>query len=83
LLFLQVQCEGGIEQGKDFFFEKKKQKTFICSASASPERLGPDLQKFFGSFFQKRTFLLQPLTFHESSAFAISLRTRLDTMASK
>jgi hypothetical protein len=27
---------------KDFFFEKKKQKTFACLASASPERLSPD-----------------------------------------
>jgi len=27
---------------KDFFFEKKKQKTFICLAAAFPERLGPD-----------------------------------------
>jgi hypothetical protein len=42
---------------KVFFFEKKKQKTFgrcrgrVISARAKK-------QKFFGSFFQKRTFLL-------------------------
>jgi hypothetical protein len=40
---------------QDFFFEKKKQKTFAHLAAASPERLSPDSQKFFGSFFQKRT----------------------------
>jgi hypothetical protein len=28
--------------GQVFFFEKKKQKTFACLASAFPERLGPD-----------------------------------------
>jgi hypothetical protein len=44
-----------MKDSKVFFFEKKKQKTFICMASASPDRLGSDLQKFFGSFFQKRT----------------------------
>jgi hypothetical protein len=44
---------------KDFFFEKKKQKTFDCLASAFPERLGPDSQKFFGSFFQKTTASFQ------------------------
>ncbi len=53
--------------GKFFFFEKKKQKTFLILASASPDRLSPDSQKFFGSFFQKRTFFL-PL-------FLISLAT--------
>jgi hypothetical protein len=29
-------------ESKNFFFEKKKQKTFACLASAFPERLGPD-----------------------------------------
>jgi hypothetical protein len=48
------KLESGSER-KVFFFEKKKQKTFACLAAASPERLGPDSQKFFGSFFQKRT----------------------------
>jgi hypothetical protein len=28
--------------GRIFFFEKKKQKTFVHSASGSPERLDPD-----------------------------------------
>jgi hypothetical protein len=40
---------------KDFFFEKKKQKTFAQLASAFPQRLSLYLSKFFGSFFQKRT----------------------------
>ncbi len=43
-----------MKEGKAFFFEKKKQKTFTplsrdVSAAADRE------QKFFGSFFQKRT----------------------------
>jgi hypothetical protein len=29
---------------KDFFFEKKKQKVLIISASVFPEGAGPDLQ---------------------------------------
>jgi hypothetical protein len=39
---------------KAFFFEKKKQKTFTNSASTSRDRLSPNEQKFFASFFQKR-----------------------------
>jgi hypothetical protein len=38
---------------KAFFFEKKKQKTFIRLALASQERLGPDSQKFLVLFFKK------------------------------
>jgi hypothetical protein len=42
---------------KHFFFEKKKQKTFIgCRGLAISAR--QKNQKFFGSFFQKRTFFL-------------------------
>jgi hypothetical protein len=40
---------------KVFSFEKRKQKTFICLAPAFPDRLSLNEQKFFGSFFQKRT----------------------------
>jgi hypothetical protein len=43
---------------KVFFFEKKKQKTFIRLASAFPDGLTLNEQKFFGSFFQKRTACL-------------------------
>jgi hypothetical protein len=44
--------------GQAFFFEKKKQKTLIISTSVFLDRAWPDMQKFFGSFFQKRTALL-------------------------
>jgi hypothetical protein len=44
------------EPGKLFFFEKKKQKTFICCRGHFNQRI-PKRQKFFGSFFQKRTTL--------------------------
>jgi hypothetical protein len=43
------------EQASMFFFEKKNQKTFATftrDVSTSP---GTQEQKFFGSFFQKRT----------------------------
>jgi len=40
---------------KVFFFEKKQQKTFVCLTAALPGRLSSNEQKFFGSFFQKRT----------------------------
>jgi hypothetical protein len=38
---------------KNFFFEKKKQKTFIRLASAFPERLGPGFKSFLVLFFKK------------------------------
>jgi hypothetical protein len=45
-----------IECKKAFFFEKKKQKTFgILRYTGGKARLKK--QKFFGSFFQKRTLL--------------------------
>jgi hypothetical protein len=49
-------------QDKRFFFEKKKQKTFGLLDHAGFTATGPDAQKFFGSFFQKRTssFLRSP-----------------------
>jgi len=41
---------------KYFFFEKKKQKTFICLVDAAGTiDTHRNEQKFFGSFFQKRT----------------------------
>jgi hypothetical protein len=43
------------EKSKVFFSEEKKQKTFMsCSRPACASKK----QKFFGSFFQKRTFFL-------------------------
>jgi hypothetical protein len=41
---------------KYFFFEKKKQKTFILLVDAAGKQdTYRGEQKFFGSFFQKRT----------------------------
>jgi hypothetical protein len=65
------------EEGKPFFFEKKKQKTFE-NLRVMPKQSGANMQKFFGSFFQKRTLFLlsvivkenlsgQTLTFFRSS----------------
>jgi hypothetical protein len=53
---LFAERAGMIErESKHVFFEKKKQKTFIRLASAFPDGLSLKGQKFFGSFFQKRT----------------------------
>jgi hypothetical protein len=38
-----------------FFFEKKKQKTFAPLSRVRPRGPRQRKQKFFGSFFQKRT----------------------------
>jgi hypothetical protein len=43
------------EGRKHFFFEKTKQKTFARLNRGRTRRLGLNGQKFFGSFFQKRT----------------------------
>jgi hypothetical protein len=40
---------------KNFFFEKKKQKTSGPAGCGSVVASAPREQKFFGSFFQKRT----------------------------
>jgi hypothetical protein len=47
------------QQSKDFFFEKKKQKTFVNFALYEWRHAFSDFnrKKFFGSFFQKRTLL--------------------------
>jgi hypothetical protein len=42
------------KESKHFFFEKKKQKTFDPAVRAS-RNARARVQKFFGSFFQKRT----------------------------
>jgi hypothetical protein len=41
---------------KEFFFEKKKQKTFDYKAYALPQR-ARQLAKVFASFFKKKPFL--------------------------
>jgi hypothetical protein len=48
------------DKSKVFFFEKKKQKTLFSWICAVEQRCFKE-QKFFGSFFQKRTSLLFPL----------------------
>jgi hypothetical protein len=40
-------------ESKNFFFEKKKQKTFANLASAFPERLGPRFKSFLVLFSKK------------------------------
>jgi len=40
-------------QARSSFLKKKQQKNFARLASAFPDGLSPDDQKFFGSFFQK------------------------------
>jgi hypothetical protein len=47
-----------MKQGKAFFFEKKKIKTFNPSDPARCKHAGPTRQKFFGPFLQKRTAFL-------------------------
>jgi hypothetical protein len=46
------------EVSKQFFFEKKNQKTFVLRAEAFSTPREAE-QKFFGSFFQKRTAFLE------------------------
>jgi hypothetical protein len=56
---LNFLSEGLMERRrKNFFFEKKKQKTFVNFAASLLQPTFPsnsNRQKFFGSFFQKRT----------------------------
>jgi hypothetical protein len=41
--------------------KKRSKKLLAVLASAFPDGLSPDIQEFFGSFFQKRTaFFLHP-----------------------
>jgi len=41
--------------GRMFFFEKKNQKTFIRLEPRRSDQHGSHVQKFFASFFQKRS----------------------------
>jgi hypothetical protein len=52
---------------KHFFFEKKKQKTFAHWGPGHRYCHRPQDQKFFGSFFQKRTSCFLPV---DAPAFA-------------
>jgi hypothetical protein len=53
---LQDDRNSGRQERKFFFSEEKKQKTFHFRKRPHPQ-LALKEQKFFGSFFQKRTFL--------------------------
>jgi hypothetical protein len=53
-----LSCAGGKRrqaEGRSAFLKKRSKKLFSVLASACPETLSPGSQKFFGSFFQKRT----------------------------
>jgi hypothetical protein len=59
---------------KQFFFEKKNQKTFGLEVRRW-QRAGPHGQKFFGSFFQKRTAFCLTLIGGGSSPSGIGIST--------
>jgi hypothetical protein len=48
------------EERKDFFFEKKKQKTFVCPGFGLSGSAQPRLAKAFCFFFSKKKILPQP-----------------------
>jgi hypothetical protein len=48
-------------RSKQFFFEKKNQKTFASSARALPRR-ATQIAKVFASFFKKKIFLPLEMT---------------------
>jgi hypothetical protein len=73
-------CNGpdaaGLE-GRKFFFEKKNQKTFIYfrlhRARTSSLGVTRNSQKFFASFFQKRSSFFLPLTLTDAAISAATL----------
>jgi hypothetical protein len=46
--------ESGVTGRKDFFFEKKKQKTFVCFGCGLSGEARPRLVKVFWFFFSKK-----------------------------
>jgi hypothetical protein len=46
------------KQGKVFFFEKKKQKAFVCAVADLAGKVRVSTQKLFGPFPGKRTACL-------------------------
>jgi hypothetical protein len=63
--------EGKQAQARPSFLKKRSKKLLCVSASAFPDGLKPDNQRFFGSFFQKRTaFFLHPIALHGNSPTA-------------
>jgi hypothetical protein len=55
MITLLLKLSGLARRRKRFFFEKKKQKTFDCCVGDCIGQRARHGQKFFGSFFQKRT----------------------------
>jgi predicted dienelactone hydrolase len=66
---------------KPFFSEEKRQKTFISLVGAVRHAYALKEQKFFGSFFQKRTFLLLALSFLSVPAYAQPAKPGVDAPA--
>jgi predicted dienelactone hydrolase len=64
-----------------FFSEEKKQKTFMSLVRAVRHEYAPKEQKFFGSFFQKRTCLLLALSLLSLPAVAQPARPGVDAPA--
>jgi hypothetical protein len=66
----QRRGDGEEKARQDFFFEKKKQKTFATwrTRPTSKQAARANEKKFFGSFFQKRTFFLPCFTRQKSPA---------------
>jgi len=53
-------CGAAVVMQEEFFFEKKNQKTFALWTRHAGQGAHPNEQKFFGSFFQKRTSFSSP-----------------------
>jgi hypothetical protein len=53
--------ESGLTGRKDFFFEKKKQKTFALLGRAHLEKPKPKHPKVFWFFFSKKNCFLHPI----------------------
>ncbi len=66
---------------KVFFSEEKKQKTFMSLACTQRDAYAPKEQKFFGSFFQKRTCLLLSLLACATPSAAQPARPGIDAPA--
>jgi hypothetical protein len=66
---------------KAFFSEEKKQKTFMSLVRAVRHVYALKEQKFFGSFFQRRTSLLLALSFLSAPAAAQPARPGVDAPA--
>jgi hypothetical protein len=71
--------EGKQAKARPSFLKKRSKKLLSVWASAFPDGLSPNDQRFFGSFFQKRTaFFLCPIALYGSvPGLDRSTRTRV------